>query len=96
MHRLSVIPALLLFSGCPNLTGAHKDVAQEQAHKYAQEMGIDLAHVSCVRQDTDGDGYVSCSLKDAAGETMSLECAGAWNLNAGCRAPKLSAGTLQP
>lgn len=81
-------------TACPNLTGAHKPEAENQAGIYAKELGIEVKAVSCVKQDTDGDGYVSCTLKlDDAGTTKQVECAGAWNLNEGCRDPKIKMPT---
>lgn len=82
-------PLLLTLTACPNWTGAHKDEAQAQAQVYAKEMGYDVTNTSCVRQDTDNDGYVSCTLKLSSGDVLNVECAGAWNLNSGCREPKL-------
>ncbi len=89
-----VVVALGLLTACPNWTGAHKAEAEKQAEIYAKELGIEIVAVSCVKQDTDGDGYVSCTLKlDEAGTTKQVECAGAWNLNEGCRDPKIKIPT---
>lgn len=73
-----------------NLTGLHKSVATKQANAFAQELGLDVEHVACVKQDTDGDGYVSCTFKFSDGSTQQFECAGAMNLNTGCRDPKIN------
>lgn len=80
---------LVALTGCPNWTGAHKSTAEDEAREYAQELNLELEAVSCVKQDTDGDGYVSCTLKLKDGQTLPRECAGAYNLNSGCREQKL-------
>lgn len=94
---LLAIPALLTLTACPNMTGAHKGVAEEEAREWAAELGMDLKSVSCVAKDTDGDGYVSCTLMLGDDTTKGVECAGArgdgtWIRNSGCRDPKLGMG----
>lgn len=91
---LSILIGLVCLTGCPNLTGAHKSEGEEQASKWAKELGLEYQSVSCVKQDTDGDGYVSCTLNLGEGRTKQVECAGAWNLNSGCREPKLKMPTV--
>ena len=100
MHKtitLLALPALLALTACPNMTGAHKGVAEDEAKEWAKELDMDLKSVSCVAKDTDGDGYVSCTLMMGDGSTKAVECAGArgdgtWIRNSGCRDPKLSVG----
>lgn len=95
---LLAIAALSTLAACPNVTGAHKDVAENEAREWASELGLDVKSVSCVAKDTDGDGYVSCTLVMGDGvTTKAVECAGArssGNLirNSGCREPKLAVG----
>lgn len=79
---------------CSNLSGANKEEAVSQANIWVSEVGIKNAHVNCVNTDSDGDGYVSCtvSYKDNSGElkTKAIECTGKFTINSGCRAPKFS------
>jgi len=100
-NMLMTVGALFTLAGCPNTTGAHKGVAEEEAQKWATELGMEYKNVSCVAKDTDGDGYVSCTfLMEDGVTTKAVECAGArgggtWIRNSGCRDPKLGAGVPQ-
>lgn len=92
---LLTVGALFTLAGCPNTTGAHKGVAEDEAKGWANELGLEYKSVSCVAKDTDGDGYVSCTflMKDGV-TTKAVECAGARSTsnmirNSGCRDPKL-------
>ena len=73
-----------------NWTGMHKLSATSEAKAFAQELDLDIEKVTCVKQDTDGDGYVSCMFKFTDGSLVPYECAGAMNLNSGCREPKIN------
>lgn len=85
---ITLIASILFLTGCPNLTGAHKTKAQESAKIWAQELGMEYKSVVCNKQDTDGDGYVSCTFMLEEDKRTQVECAGAWTLNEGCRDPK--------
>lgn len=74
-------------------TGADKRAAEKSAQVWASEIGIELKGVSCVKVDSDGDGYVSCSVRDAS-RVYQIECAGLMTINSGCRQPKFR--TNQP
>lgn len=90
-----VVAVGVLGGGCTcisNLTGASKKEAEVQARQWASEMGIEVKGVKCVGMDTDGDGYVSCSVNDGT-QIHMIECTGAWTLNDGCRMPK---ATVRP
>lgn len=95
---LVALATLSTLAGCPNMTGAHKDAAEKEAREWAAELGLDVKNVSCVAKDTDGDGYVSCTLVMGDGTTTkAVECAGARSTdnmirNSGCREPKLAVG----
>ncbi len=65
--------------------------AEKQARRWAKDMGISVKKISCNGSDSDGDGYVSCSF-NADGKITTYECAGAYNLNQGCRVPKVHVG----
>lgn len=68
--------------------------AEKQAREWVTDMGFSKdAHVSCVNRDTDGDGYVSCTIKQGDNLTF-IECVGSdYTWNEGCRAPKLKIPT---
>lgn len=75
---------LLALGGC-DYSGRAADAARE----YADGLGLQMSGVSCVRSDTDGDGYVSCTLAMPDGKLQPLECVGSpFTWNRGCRVPK--------
>ena len=88
---LGILAAILggfVFRGCASSKGS----AEEEARAYAQSMGLKLQGVDCMNRDTDGDGYVSCSLsvigKDGTTSIEPLECAARWSWNNdGCKVP---------
>jgi hypothetical protein len=63
----------------------------EQARTWATSMGLDAIGASCAGMDTDGDGYVSCTVSSREpGGTVKLtpvECAVSY-MPDGCRIPK--------
>lgn len=69
-----------------------EDYAREGAKTFALEMQIKDPTIYCASQDSDGDGYVSCTVgqKLSTGEvkTTAVECAGAISFSKGCRLPK--------
>ena len=88
---VGVIVALagkFLFRGCTSSS----DEAEVAAKAYAQKLGLEVAGVSCTDQDSDGDGYVSCSISHKENGKLSVqpvECAAKWSMNSGCKAPKM-------
>jgi prepilin-type N-terminal cleavage/methylation domain-containing protein len=77
-----------LFKGCTSSSAE----AEEAARAYAQKLGLKVIGVSCTDQDSDGDGYVSCSIShNENGKTaiQPVECAAKWSMNNGCKAPKM-------
>lgn len=85
---------LLLFGSMLfNCSGQNGAVAEEEAIRWAAQMGIKPQGVQCARTDTDGDGYVSCSASekrpDGTTQIHAIECASSFSLNSGCRVPKL-------
>jgi hypothetical protein len=70
-------------------SGADQVSAEEEAKKWAAKLGMDVKGLSCVKTDSDGDGYVSCTIATEDGKTHAVECTSAWTRNAGCRTPKL-------
>jgi len=81
----------VFIQGCARGEG-QRQAAHEAAVKWATGMGIEYSGISCASQDSDGDGYVSCTIaqksKDGTIKTTPIECAGTWTLNEGCRMPK--------
>ena len=75
----------------------HKDEAEAQARAWAGAMYPGKqANVVCVKKDSDGDGYVSCTVSvaseaGATPEMVGIECASGWGGNEGCRVPKMKA-----
>lgn len=69
--------------------------AEEEARAYASKMGMEIKGLSCMNRDTDGDGYVSCTLnvveKDGKTTPVPIECAAKWSYNnEGCKEAILS------
>lgn len=76
-----------------NITGENHDKATAGARAWAKEMGLDVGGVSCANSDTDGDGYVSCTVSakkpDGSVQIVPVECAAAYTFNTGCRAARI-------
>jgi flagellar basal body-associated protein FliL len=99
MKRFLLTLAALTLCGCSAVIGA--DTAE--AESYAQEFvaknfpQANVQNLECQNADSDGDGYVSCtvSLKEGAKTRLqAIECAGTyfWQLKwsqTGCRVPKV-------
>lgn len=85
---------VLLFKCGADVSGASHQTAEKEARKYAEELSIHVQGVTCAGLDSDGDGYVSCTISTAEGKLIGVECAGAMTINSGCRIPKLRAGTI--
>jgi Tfp pilus assembly protein PilE len=72
-----------------------KDDATFSAQEWANFMYPNSEpRVQCVRLDSDGDGYVSCTIAHKEGDTIKVEAvecaAGIISINEGCRIPKLN------
>ncbi len=84
-----VVVALGVVAGLASKFGGDHEAAEETAFAYATELGVPVKAVSCTGIDSDGDGYVSCTIMRHDTEApMMVECAGAWTWSSGCRAPK--------
>ena len=85
-----VVISVRVFS---NVSDENSKKANDEARKFGVNMyGDALDGVSCVSADTDGDGYVTCSLavkNKVSGDVtiVGVECAAAYNFagNSGCR-----------
>lgn len=73
-----------------NVRSGNKTQAEEAARTHFQALGFTVKGIQCTDEDTDGDGYVSCTVsvvdKDGSLHTESAECAIDWSMNKGCKA----------
>lgn len=66
-----------------------------EARAWAAKMGLEVRDISCTKLDTDGDGYVSCTIssKRMGGsgpvQLTAIECATRWSINEGCKMQKV-------
>ena len=77
-----------IFRSCQS----NADTAEVEAQAYAKKLGLEVVGVSCTDQDSDNDGYVSCSVSHRENGKLTIqpvECAKKWSTNSGCKAPKL-------
>lgn len=97
MKHAILFGSLLVLAGCPaNLLGWNKTAAEENGRAWAVDVGLDAQAVVCNGQDSDGDGYVSCTFH-VADSVQMYECAG-WTLvmpHSGCREPKIKVPRLR-
>jgi len=70
--------------------GLNKKYADRNAERFIIQLGLDVKGVQCNGNDTDNDGYVSCTFAMADGSIKQFECAGWSYINEGCREPKLN------
>jgi prepilin-type N-terminal cleavage/methylation domain-containing protein len=65
----------------------------EDAKSFATGLGYDIRGASCMNRDSDGDGYVSCtvSVADKNGNLsmVPVECASSFSCSSGCRMQKM-------
>lgn len=70
--------------------------ADQEAKKWAEGMGYTIKGLSCVDYDSDGDGYVSCTVNvDQSTTPIAIECAGKLSWNNGCRMQKPAVGRFR-
>lgn len=75
--------------------------AETDAVQFAQKMyRVKDAAASCTNADTDGDGYVSCTVTgdDGHGRLVEkyLECAKVFTFNSGCKTTRMVFQNTQP
>lgn len=69
---------------------------EAQARTFSDKLGYKVVGVSCVSHDSDGDGYISCTVRHEPSsgvyKEMAIECAGglAGFFKKGCRQVKLN------
>ncbi|MFA5203031.1 MAG: prepilin-type N-terminal cleavage/methylation domain-containing protein [Lentisphaeria bacterium] len=88
LGAIAALAGNFLFRGCTSSSAE----AEEAARAYAQKLGLKVIGVSCTDMDSDGDGYVSCSIShNENGKTaiQPVECAAKLSMNSGCKAPKM-------
>ena len=90
-NRIAMTLALVALLGCQY---PERGYAEKQAKEYATDLGLEVKAARCTNMDTDGDGYVSCTLsvtdKEGKDRLEAIECAAFANgcsMNEGCRIP---------
>jgi hypothetical protein len=86
-----IIGTTLALAACSGPT--QRNQAKQEATQWAKELGLEFTGASCADYDSDGDGYVSCTLAMKNGDTKQIECRGAYSIGHGCRDPKMSVRT---
>ena len=85
---------IILFTLCTSCGFGLKSQAEAEAHSYVNELSLDPeTKVSCVDTDSDGDGYVSCTLHTPGYPIEQIECYVPYRVfvlgnSSGCRAAK--------
>lgn len=95
---LVVIGTLSIVVGARGCFGeADTEETKVQARQFGTDLGLKVVGVTCMTHDSDGDGYVSCTIRyeESTGiyKTMAIECAGGWaapNIR-GCKQVQLRA-----
>lgn len=93
----------IAFVGCGpaicNMTGINQRNAEKESVQYASKLGLNIQGSECAKSDSDGDGYVSCSLalKQPDGQVRiePVECAVWFTVNSGCRVQKPGSGRIR-
>lgn len=89
---LTILTMIITRGGCG--CASSREEAEVEARQYAHDLGFEVKGISCANRDTDGDGYVSCTLsvtKDGKETIQPIECAARYTYNNnGCRIPKMN------
>ena len=71
-------------------------VLKDEAVRTVKELGFEPIGASCMNQDSNGDGYVSCTVtvvdENKKRSLMAVECGSNWSLKNDCR---LTRGVMQ-
>ncbi len=94
MNKIGYLCAMVLAFVLGNI-GCQQDVAnmKRQANSFVIGLGYELKENSepqCQDYDSDGDGYVSCTVAVKGGNPMAIECKSDYALGSGCRMQRLS------
>ena len=83
MFRTCIL--LIALSACRT---TNSDVANESAREFIRSLPNTTA-VTCAETDSDGDGYVTCTVFRGVGEPLPIECGSErfciWNCKRGCK-----------
>ena len=82
LHRLTLIT---MFAFACNAPASDPKKPTAEARAWADELGMKDAPVTCSEVDSDGDGYVSCTVKNGA-DLHSIQCLASIDSN-GCNQP---------
>lgn len=86
---VGVLVLNLLGASCESVVGTGEH-AEQEARTHAKKLGWRLSGVACTGRDTDGDGYISCTVALEDGTERALECAsGGIGRITGCKAASL-------
>lgn len=88
---VAIVIALMLGGwgiGAAKCSGADHHSAEKEFKSWAKSLGLEYKGEVCNNHDSDGDGYVSCNYTMPDGSVHTVECAGSFNMQHGCRAPK--------
>lgn len=86
---LLVLAGILGKSACEAITGPqNKEQAEAEAKKFADQFFPGHGPVNCMPQDSNEDGYVSCSVLSGDGKVIAIECAKYLSMNSGCKMPQ--------
>lgn len=83
-----IIVAVVAVIGFMKCSGADHRSADVEFRKWAKDLKIQYDGEVCNNHDGDGDGYVSCTYT-VGGVPHTVECAGSFNMQHGCREPKV-------
>jgi hypothetical protein len=75
-----------LIATCAGCDAPQERDPKAEARAFAADLGMPVRGVSCVQADSDGDGYVSCTLVSTEGAPIAIDCGYSWVR--GCRLRK--------
>jgi hypothetical protein len=82
MKVLISIAIIIVFS----LPSCGNGDAEDHALTYARKLGPGYSSLGCVAEDSDNDGYVSCTIRHPDGDRSGIQCAtGIGSCNSGCK-----------
>lgn len=86
---IAVVILMLTGASCGEWRGTGEH-AEGAARTHAKKLDWKVKGIACAGVDTDGDGYISCTLVLEDGSERSLECAsGGMGIASGCKTAPL-------
>ena len=73
-YKLALFAGIVVMCFAASCAKADPEKAEKAAKEYAKHIKGTTGEVSCARSDSDGDGYVTCTLFMEEGEPMGAEC----------------------